>query len=598
MTGSRVHFLQAVARLRDGVILEQARAQLNTVMDGIRRSHPQFTQNATAGVQPLKALLTSDVERRLLVLMGAVGFVLLIACANLGNLLLGRAAVRRREIALRQTLGARTSRVVRQLLTESVLLSALGGVLGLALGVALFDVLLTSLPEDLPRTDQIGLHPPVLLFSAGASLLAGLAFGLIPALHLIRGVPAEMVREGSRSSGRTSLARLSLVTSEVALAFMLLAGAGLLIRSFVGLLDVAPGFSERQLLTFNLSISTLTYREPAERVAFFERVTARLRQLPEVRAVTRGSTLPVAGRGTGAWFNRLDRPWPADQTPPAIPYRVVDADYFSTLGIPLLRGRAFTSSDRLDATRAVIVSESVAQRFWPDEDPLGRLIYLGAPNNRLFPDAAVVGIVGDVKQSSLVEARSEAIYIPHALMPGSNGFSFALRTSGDPIAVTSAARAEVRRVDPTVPMFNVRTIDEVMSRSVASQRSSMLLVGLFAALALVLAVLGVFGVLSYSVQQRRKEIGIRLALGATVQHVRQLVLVQGMLPVVAGVVVGVAGALALGKVMESLLFEVRPTDPITYAAVTLLLMVVAAMAAYVPARRATFVDPVTVLRQS
>jgi len=590
------YFLQAVARLKPGVTPEQAQVQLDTVMDAIRRDFPQYTQNAGAGVVPAKDLLIGGVRTRLLTLMAAVAVILLIACANLGNLLMARASTRRREIAVRHALGARPGRLVRQMLTESLVLSALGGIAGLAVGYVLLDVLVTWLPANLPRVNEIGLDLPVVAFTAAASIGAGIAFGIVPALQLSGGQPIEAVREGTRGSARGAWVRTALVVSEVALALMLLAGAGLLLRSFGKLLEVDPGFRAEQILTFRVGVPNDVYKEPGRKVAFFENALERVRRLPGVQAAAMSSYLPVSGYGTGAWFNILDRPTPADKTPPSVAYRVVSPNYFQALGIRLLRGRLLTERDTAEGQRAVVISQATARRFWPNEDPIGKEIYLGAPDNRLFPDAQIVGVVSDVAQLSLDNPGAEAVYGTHRLMPFWSTFSFVVRTTTDPASLTSAIRAQIREIDPAVPIFAVSSMDDVVALSRAPAKSSMLLVGMFAVLALVLAVLGVFGVLSYTVSQRTTELGIRLALGATARNVKLLVLSEGLAPVIAGIVLGVAGALVLTRFMESLLFGVTPADPPTFAAVSLLLAGVAAMASYIPARRATRVDPVVVLR--
>jgi putative ABC transport system permease protein len=592
------YFLAGVARLKPDITVVQARAQLDTVMDAIRREYPQFTQNATAAVLPMKEQLVDGVRTRLLTLMGAVVFILLIACANLGNLLLARASSRRREVAVRQALGARPLRLLRQMLTESVLLAALGGIAGAALGYLMLGVLVTWVADSLPRANGIRLDGAVLLFTAAVSLLSGVAFGLFPALQLARRSPMDAVREGTRGSVRGRWVRTTLVASELALALMLLAGAGLLVRSFTNLLAVPPGFQPDRLLTFTTSIPTATYDTPAERASFLERAAQAFEALPGVRTVTMSTTLPVSGRGNGAWFNMIDRPWPENQTPPGVANRVVRANYFQALGIPLRRGRYFTSGDRLDGTRAVIISESVARRFWPDDDPLGHRIYLGAPDNRIVDEAEVVGIVADVKQTGLDEVSPEAVYVPHALMPSISNIQFAIRTSTDAAGLGPAVRGVMRELDPGVPIVRLRTMNAVLAQAMAPARSSMLLVTLFAVVALVLAVVGVFGVLSYTVNQQTAELGIRMALGASARSVKLLVLGQGLAPVLGGVAVGLAGAFALTRFMESLLFGVTATDPVTFAGASVLLAAIAGLASYIPARRATRVDPVRVLRES
>jgi putative ABC transport system permease protein len=525
-----------------------------------------------------------------------VAFILLIACANLGNLLLARASTRRREMAVRHALGARPARLMRQLLTESVLLALAGGVAGLTLGYLLIDVLVAWLPDDLPRANGIQLDPMVVAFTAAVSIASGIAFGLLPALQLAGRAPMEEAREGTRGSTRRGRIRNTLVAAEVALALVLLAGAGLLVRSFTKLLEVDPGFRATRLLTFRVGVPSDVYKPP-QRVEFFEELRNRIRRLPGVDAASMTSFLPLTGYGTGAWFNIVDKPLPADRTPPGIAYRVVSADLFQTLGIPLIRGRLLTEADRVDGIRAVVISESVAKRFWPGEDPVGKHIYLGAPDNRLFPDAEIVGIVGDVAQLSLDSGGGQTVYGTHRMMPFWNTFTFAVRTSVDPVSITSAIRRQLQEMDRGIPMYAVRTIDEVLAQSRAPARSTMLLVGLFAALALVLAMVGVFGVLSYAVSQRTTELGIRMALGATARNVRLLVLGDGLTPVALGLAIGIAGALALTRFMSTLLFGVTPTDPLTFVSVSMLLATVAALASYVPARRATRVDPAQVLRQ-
>ncbi len=591
-------FLAGLARLAPGVGIDQATTQLNTVMDAIRRDYPQFTQNAVAGVAPLEEVLLDGVQRRLVLLMGAAGFVLLIACANLGNLLLARAASRRREMAVRQALGAGQARLVRQVLAESVWLALAGGVAGLAVGAGLLRLLTAHLPQDLPRLGGIGLDPAVMLFTAVLAIAAGLIIGAFPAFQLAGSKPMAALRDGTRVIGRTGPLRAGLVSSQLALALMLLAGAGLLARSFVALLDVPPGFAADRLLTFTASLPAATYRTGSDRAAFFERAARELERLPGVDAVTMTTTLPVAGRGNGAWFNRIDRPWPADQTPPGVPNRVVRANYFETMGIPVLRGRTFTAHDGLDGQRAVVVSESVARRFYPGEDPIGRHVFMGAPDNRVVPDSEIVGVVADVKQRGLDEERPEAVYAPHSLVPGIGSVTYALRTTTDPAGLAPAVRDVMRRLDPGVPLIRLQTMDEILGRALAPTRSSMLLVAVFAGVALTLAVIGVFGVLSYTVAQQAPEFGIRMALGATAPRVLWLAVLRGMLPVGIGAGLGVAGALALSRFLRGLLYGVTPTDPATLAAVTVLLLATAGIAVYLPARRATRVDPVQVLRES
>ena len=590
------YFLLAVGRLQNGGSIEQCVTQLNTVMDAIRREYPQHTQNATGAAVPLKQFVIDGSGTRLWMLLGGVVLVLMIACANIANLLLARGSARRREMAVRHALGARTTRLVRQMLTESLVLAVLGGAAGILLGRALLQVLIAWLPQNLPRAEGVTLDGNVLAVTATASVVCGLAFGLWPALQLSRGGAADAVGHGTRETGRTDRVRSGLVIAQVALSLTLLAGAGLLARSFDNLSNVRPGFEPDHLLTFNVSLPGAVYREPVARLAYFERAVNQLRGLPGVRAVTLSSTLPVAGRGNGAWFNILDRPLPPHQTPPAVPYRVVMPNYFDTLRVPLRRGRALSEDDGLHGARAVVISEAVERRFWPGESALGKRIYLGAPDNRLFADAEIVGVVGDVKQAGLDEATSEAVYIPYRLMPSVTTFSFALRTAQEPTSLAGAVRTELRRIDPAVPVHQIRAMSEIVAQALTPARSSFYLLGLFALMALILATIGVFGVLSYTVSQRRVEMAIRVALGASSRSVLMLVSGHGLRQVGIGIVIGLLLSVSLAQYIQGLLFNVPPIDPLTLVAVSVLLTLVASVAVYVPSRRATTVDPVMVLR--
>lgn len=593
------YFLLGLGRMRAGVSAVQVQAQLDTVMDGIRRQHPQATEDAVAAVVPLRAFIIDDAGTRLWLLLGGVAVVLVVACANIANLLLARGASRRREMAVRHALGARGGRLVRQLLTESAVLAIVGGIAGLAIGALLLDALLAWLPLDLPRANGVSLDRTVLAVSLTASALCGLAFGLWPALRLSFDNVSEAVRQGGRDSARRDPVRAGLVVAQVALSLLLVAGAGLLARSFDNLSHVNPGFAADRLLTFTITLPGGTYRDAISRQGFFERAIARLERLPGVTAVGLSSTLPVAGRGTGAWFTIIDRPTPADRTPPSVPYRVVTPGYLETLGIPVLRGRTLSAGDGGDGPPAVVISEAVERRFWPGEGAIGKRIYLGAPDNRLFPEAEIVGIAGDVKQAGLDEMTSEAVYIPLRLSPRwTTTLSVAVRTLVEPATLGGSARAAIAELDPAVPVLNVQTMDEVVARSLAPARSSSYLLALFAVMALALAVVGVFGVVSYAVTVRRQELAIRLAVGAPARSVMLLVLGQGGRQVLLGIALGLVFCAALARYIESLLFGVRAADPWTLAAAALLLAAAASLAVYIPARRAMAVDPVSVLRMS
>ena len=592
------YFLLAIARLRDGVTPEQGLTQLDTVMDAIRRDYPQYTQNATAAVVPLKTFLVQNVETRLWMLLGAVTLVLVIACANISNLLLARGSSRRKEMALRHAIGARPQRLVRQMLTESIVLATLGGLAGVALATGLVRLLVRWTADDLPRNEAIGLDPTVYAVTATATLLCGVAFGLWPAAQLARGNNIDAMRQGARDTGRTDAVRTALVIAEVALAITVLVGAGLLTRSLGNLRSVQLGFEPAGLLTFAVAVPTTTYRTADQRHAYYERAIDALRTLPGVESVALSTTLPVAGRGTGAWFNMLDRPLPPHETPPGVPYRIITPDYFTTIGVALRKGRLLTVDDGVEGKRAVVISESVERRFWPGESALGKQIYMGAPDNRIFQDATIVGVVGDVKQAGLDEASSETVYIPQKMVRFANSFSVVIRTQVAPATLVSAARGALQRIDPMIPLYNVRTMDDVVSRSLAPARSSVYLLATFAVMALTLAVVGVFSVLSYTVSQRKTEMALRLALGASTKSVLLMVLQQGLRLVVIGIVVGLVTCLTLGRYVETLLFNVRPADPATLAAVALLMLSIGAIALYIPGRRATRVDPALVLKQS
>jgi putative ABC transport system permease protein len=583
------YFILAVGRLRDGATLEQARVEMETIATRLRRDWPTFDADLAIGVAPLQEVIVGSTRPQLLVLMGAVVFVLLITCANLSNLLLARATARRREIAVRQALGAGRSRVARQLLTESVLLAMAGGLAGVLVGKAFLSLLLAAQAlTNLPRVDEITLDGRVLAFTFVVSLVAGVLFGSIPAWQLSRRDASDVLREGARGSSGGNWARSTLVVSELALAVMLLAGAGLLLRSFERLRQVDPGVRVDGLLTFSVRI-------PQRDVTFFPRSIERIRQLPGVRSASLSSMIPVSGRGVGAWFNRIDRPLAPGTTPRSSVYRVVTPDYFGTAGIRLVSGRLLEDTDRLDAP-AIVVNEALVREYYPDEDPLGKPVYLGAPDNRLFDNGRIVGVVTDTRDAGLRSDPFPTVYMPLAVMPGWPQFYYVVRTAGDPAMLIEPARAAIRAMNPDLPVRNVATMREVLDEAVAPARWSTTLLGAFAGVALVIAVIGVFGVLSFIVTQRTRELGIRLALGADASDLRRMVVARGLALAASGVVLGVGGALALTRFMQSLLYGVEPTDPATLIAVSAALLVSALAASYLPARRATRVDPMLALR--
>jgi putative ABC transport system permease protein len=600
MRTSRVeYFLTLVGRLKDGATPDAARAELDAIMARLRDAHPQENGVLALDAQPLRDSFVDGVSRLLWILMGSVACVLLIACANLANLLLARATGRGREIAIRQAIGAGRARVLRQLLIESLVLAFAGGALGVLTGRVFLDALVAWLPPGIPRIEQASIDGRVLLFTLAATMVAGIFFGIAPAWQLSRRNPTSTLREDTRTGSGRSRLRSLLVAAELAMAVVLLAGAGLLVRSFILVQRVDPGFATDHLLTFRVGTEGPAYREPGARVAFVQRAVDRLTALPGVTSAAAGSNAPITGRGTGAWFNIIARPTPAGTTPPSVPYRVITTDYFKTMGIGLVRGRLLRDSDGRDGTPSVVISESVARRFWrspADGDPIGAEIYLGAPDYRLFDSAHIVGIVKDVKLSGLGTPLTDAVYALHSLMPFWGNFTFDVRTAGDPLALASSVRTVIRDLDPSLAVTRVETMHDIVRTSLAPARASMLLLTLFAAIALVMAAVGVFGVMSYGVLLRSREMGIRLALGAKPSAVRRMVLAGGLMQAGIGIAIGVAGALWLTRLMESLLFGVSPGDPLTLASVAAILLGVAALACYLPARRATRVDPLVVLR--
>lgn len=583
------YFLSAVGRFAPGVTLEQAQREMNGIMARLTREWPKYNEGSLIVVKPLQDTIVGAVRPRLLVLMGAVAFVLLITCVNIVNLLLARAAGRGREIAVRRALGASGGRIARQLVTEALVLATLGGVAGV-LAAKLFLRLLLAAQEtiNLPRADEIALDGRVLLFTLGVSVAAGVVFGAIPAWHLTRARSADALREGARASAGHHWTRSTMVVAELALAMVLLVGAGLLLRSFELMRRVDPGFRPDNVVVFGVNRRTGD-------APFFLNSLERIRALPGVRMTSLTSRVPVSGRGIGAWFNRIDRPLPGNVQPTGEPYRVVTPEYFATVGIPLRLGRLLDSHDRLDAP-AIVVNEALVRKYYPNESPLGKPVYLGAPDNRLFDSAPIVGVVGDTRDMGLGSEPLPTVYIPFAMMPKWPIFSYVIRTNGDAAAVARSARQIVRELDPSLPIGGIHPLDEVVSAATAPARWSTTLLGVFAAIALVTAVLGVFGVLSYVVSQRTREVGIRIALGASSGAVRRLIVGRGLRLIVTGLTLGWIGSLALTRYMSSLLYGVTPTDRLTFAAVGLLLAGASLAASYLPARRATRVDPVIALR--
>ena len=591
------HYLIVYGRAKSGVTVEQAQAEMTTIAARLEQQYPETNMSVGATVVSLHEQLVGDIKPALLILLGAVGFVLLIACANVANLLLARAVARQKEIALRTALGASRARLVGQFLTESVLLAALGGAVGLLLAVFGLKLLATLIPPNLSQAKAISIDASVLGFTFLVSLLTGVIFGLAPALQASRPNLNDALKEGGKgtSGAARSPLRSLLVVSEVALALVLLVGAGLMINSFFRLRNVDPGFNSANILTMSVVLPRSKYSDHAKRTAFYNEILQRIQSLPGVESAGVITNLPLSFKGNNAGVTIEGRPEPPVDQIPIVITRAVSDSYFRTMGIALSKGREFNGQDRPDTPGSIIVSESTARTFWPDEGPLGKRLKLGGYNSD-EPWLSVVGVVKDVRQFELNIAPKPQVYFPYTQMPYFAPRDLAIRTSGDPSRLAAAVRNEVWAVDKDQPVSNVSTMEAILAYSVARERFNMLLLAIFAGVALALAAVGIYGVMSYSVTQRTHEIGVRMALGATSRDVLGLVIGQGVKLVSVGVAIGLASAFALTRVMESLLFGVSATDPATFAVISIVLMAVAMFASYIPARRATKVDPMIALR--
>jgi len=591
-------YLQVIGRLKPGVSVEQAAAQVAQIGKRLEAAYPETNTDVGMSAFSLRERMVGKVRASLWVLLGAVGFVLLIACANVANLLLARAAARETELAVRTALGAGRARLVRQLLTESVVLGTLGGAAGLLLALWGSAFLVALQPEGIPRLEEVRVDGTVILFTAGMALLTGLLFGLIPAAQVGRGSLAASIREGGRGalSGRGSKrVRGALVVAEVALAMILLTGAGLLVQSFVRLQRVDPGFQPEGALTFRLSLPQAQYDAPEERAAFYQRLSERVQALPGARSVGAVIALPLSDFGFTFSFEVEGRAPAQPGEEPSIQTRVATPDYFRTMGIPLVRGRGFTADDRRGSPQVVLISEAAVRRYFPDEDPIGKRITLGWGTEDGHGGGEGVGVVGDVREFALAQESEPLLFVPHAQVPVPS-MTMVLRTSLPPESQVAAVRSLVREMDANLPLAEAQPLRSVVAESVSQPRFYMLLLTIFAAVALVLAAIGIFGVISYTVVQRTREIGVRIALGADPRSVLGLVVGGAVALAAAGVALGALGALAGTRLLSGLLYEVGATDPLTFAGVAALLLGVAAAASWLPARRATRVDPNVALR--
>ena len=593
-------YLSIIARLKPGVTAEQAANEVAAIGRRLETEFPRTNLNVKMTAVDLHTYMTGDIKPKLLVLLAAVGFVLLIACANVANLLLARAAAREGEIAVRAALGAGRGRIVRQLLTESVVLAIGGGVLGLFLAQLGTKLLLSLQPAGIPRLDVVRVDGAVIAFTAVIAIATGMVFGMIPAFQATRGDLVSSLKEGGKgalASRRAGRMREGLVITEIALAVMLLAGAGLLMRSFARLQSVNPGFRAAQTLSFRTALPAAAYPEEPQRVSFYQRALERFRALPGVTSAGAISALPLSGSSFGFTFTIEGDPPPRPGEEPAMQTRVVTPDFFPAMGIPLMRGRGFTDADNAGAPQVVLLNEAAVKKFFPKGNAIGRRIELGWGRGPGRPrnGGEVVGIVGSVKQFGLDEVEEPEIYIPHAQQPMA-GMTFVVHTAGDPTAIADAVRREIGALDPSLPVTAIEPVESVVARSISQPRFYMLVLGIFACVALVLASIGIFGVVSYAVAQRTREMGIRIALGASRERVLRMVLGNAMRLAIAGVIVGLIASFLLSRTLASLLFDLSPTDPATYVAVGIGLSLVALLASYLPAWRATRVDPVVALR--
>jgi putative ABC transport system permease protein len=591
--------LQAVARLRDGVSLKQAQADLSAVAAGLEKEHPDNNTGYGALLIPLHRDLTGDYRQALLVVFAAVACVLLIACANLANLQLARATARGKEMAVRSALGASRARIMRQLLTESVLLALGGGLLGLLLAWSSLEALLRFLPADLPRLGEIAVNPQVLAFAFAVSLLTGIVFGLAPAWQAAKIELSETLKDGARgASAGSGKARLrgALVVAEVALALVLLVSAGLLLQTFRQLQRVNLGFDARNVLTAELAFSETEYAEPEQKIAFAERALERLQTLPGVVAASAIMPLPLGGSDVTGSFQFEGRPAERGSEPTA-QLRWVGLNYYATMKIPFLAGRDFSARDDLKAAPAAIVNQAFVTKYLPNEDPLGQRLQLPFGARGDATTVSIIGVVQDVRhRTELRQAQEPELYLPYAQLPFFNQMSLVMRTSLAPASLAGDVQRAVTALDREAVLSNVKTLEQYLGQAVAQPRFSALLFGLFALLALALGAVGLYGVMAYSVTQRRQEIGIRLALGAQTRDVLRLIITQGLRLALLGVALGVAAALALTRLLKALLFGVSAHDPLTFIVIALLLVAVALLACWIPARRAMKVDPLAALR--
>jgi putative ABC transport system permease protein len=592
----RGRFMSAIARLKPGVPLSEARAQMDTIARGLTAEFPQFDTGWSTLLVPIHDELSGDLRPALLVLSGAVGFVLLIACANVANLLLARGAARQREMAIRAALGAARTRVVRQLLTESLVLCALGGAAGLLVARWSLDVLLALSPPDLADLGRVHLSYPALAFTGVVSLATAILCGFAPAFEGSRAGVQEALKDGSRQAGagvRHRRIRQAFVVAEIALAVVLLVGAGLMMRSFGALRGVNPGFDAHNVLTARVTIPPARYPNDTKRVAFFGNLVERLAALPGVEAAGAISFLPLAGSGAATGFRIVGQPAPSAGQQFVTDVRVCDDGFFKALKVPLVRGRLFAAREMREQANVVVVNDALVRRYFPDEDPIGKRLIIDMTDNNVPTE--IIGVVADLKYADFATDARATTYWPHPQLAYS-AMTLTVRTTADPASFGPILEREVRALDSDQPVSDLRTMDQWVLRTLSEARFSATLLMTFAGLALMLAAIGIYGVMSYAVSQRTSEIGIRLALGAEARDILRMIVGNAARLAAVGLAIGVVLAVALSRTLSSLLFQTAGTDPLTFAAVVGVLGVVALAASYVPARRASRIPPIEALR--
>ena len=589
--------LRAIARLKPGVTIAQAQSEVNIIAQRIEQQHPQTNKNQGIHIVSMSDEIVGGIRPTLWLIFGAVVFVLLVACANVANLLLARSSVRHKEITIRSAMGAGRSQLIRQLLTESLLLSVVGGALGLGLAFWGTSLVSSAGSQINPMFQNIQLDIRVLLFTLGISIVTGLIFGLAPALQISKPNLTESLKEGGRSSGaggsRNRL-RSALVVSEIAMTLVLLVCAGLLIRTVMRLRSVDTGFNPENILAMNIGLPAIKYPKPENRVAFFKQTTERIASLPGVKAAGITSVLPLSDNFDGRGLIVEDYPR-ADGDEISVDLYVITPGYLQAMNIDTLNGRGLGDEDTADSAKAALINKTMAEQLWPNQNPIGKRIAFPSDSTSSQPWRTVVGVVSDVLQYGLDQKAPMQFYVPHSQFPTSLN-TIVVKTESNPPAMTNAVRREILAIDKDQAVFNVTTLEQLLGDSILSRKFFMMLLMVFAALALTLAAIGIYGVMSYVASQRTHEIGIRMALGAQGKDVLKLIIGNGMSLALIGVALGLAGAFALTRVMAGLLFGVTTTDALTYISVSLGLIAIALLACYIPARRATKIEPLVALR--